>query len=186
MKTDLYERPNGYFYVSITDDTGKRKYVSLKTKSRREALKRFQNWTSYTKAQQGKLVRLSEAAAKFLAQAALRLEPSSLKNFTITLKHLQTFLRGDPHLGTITPDTMSDFQALRANLVKKSTVDQDLILCGTFFTWCKRRGWIPSNPASADSVPGWSRPVIEPVVGSSPTRNSRSCSTRPPHATRFS
>lgn len=58
----------------------------------------------------------------------------------------------DKPLLDVSPDDVERFKVKREKETGPSTVRKNLVALSTFFSWCKRKGYRPDNPAAPDQV----------------------------------
>lgn len=126
---------------------------SLKTKDRRTAEKRLQDWVNEVEEVEwsGKPRKsFADLAERFILEYLPTLKPSSAKRYGVSLKNLNEHM-GEKMLSDITRSVMSEFEtARRSEGVSPATVRRDLACLSSMFTSAIDWEWVEVNP-----VPGF-------------------------------
>lgn len=138
------------WYARFYDDSGKRHWASLKTKSRLEAYARFTQFILPTGRQgvswQIKEKSVSEFASEYLGICEVE---HAKRTFRVERQALRKFVRfaGVRYLHQITAAIIEAYKVKRANEVRNSTVNRALAIIKAFLNKAIRLGYLEKNPA---------------------------------------
>lgn len=130
-------------------DYDTRRRYSLKTKNWNQALRRIA--ATGDKSVEAPPVGLREAVEAYLSDCRARhLAAGTITAYREVLAYFEDTV-GDVALPRITAETIAAFQ--RSRDIKASSARKELVEIRSFLNFCRRLGWITSNPASALRLP---------------------------------
>jgi len=148
----IYKR--GEIWWARAQRSGKERRLSLKTRDRRTAERRFRQWLDdLDAAEWGEAPERSvdEAVARFLREHVPNLKPSSAKRYASSLRMMLPHFDGLT-LKDVTRETLSRYESRRRKTgASAPTVRRDLACLSSILTCCEEWEWLPdgANPVPA-------------------------------------
>lgn len=142
----LFRRENGYYYIYLT----RTKKISLKTKDRKEAEKKFRKFRrdyfngNIQVIERKPSIRLSAFAREYM-NSRIDKAPSTIRADRLALQKLLSFL-GDVNIGTIRSEHIERFRLEMRKTCSEGSIHTHLRHLKAAFNWAKRMGWIETSP----------------------------------------
>jgi len=148
----LYKNSNGFYYIYFTDETGKRKKISCRTRTKPDALKFVANFKAMLsekqqreKSQQNQFQYISELKAEILKYVSVNMQLSTCKIYNRVFNDMERIFGSIP-VKLITSRDVEHYKSIRAGEVRAATVNIDILTMKAIFNIAIRMGWADVNP----------------------------------------